>query len=230
MRAVTDVEIVDWIGRLGAAGAQHVAARFAMEPSLAGERLARLVRDGTLEHTQRPGANELYWASNAGLEERGLDRLGPWQPEADIFHHAWTVAQVASELALGLPEWEVLSAREIAAVETGSGEPFASVRIGADRRLSALVLCSPCARVVPVEIEPPSRDTAAGLVSVCRGWARASHVSRVYWLAKTGPGLVVCRAVREAHASDRLTVLGLDDVSLLVASEEAREDVIDVLA
>ena len=233
MRTFVDAEIVGWIGRLGAAGAQHVAALFEMDPALVRERLECLVSEGRLEQAERPDGQDLYWASKAGLSEHGLDRLGVWQLDPNDLDHAWTVAGVAVELTLGLIDWDVLSAREVALMDADSGELFASVRVGEDgqrtTRVPALVLCSPLGRAVPIEIEP-SRDTAwSSLVSICRGWASARHVNRVYWLARTGPGLRVRRAVREAHASDRVTVLGLDDVALLTASEAAQEDAIDAL-
>ena len=233
MRTVTDAEIVGWIGRLGAVGVEHVATGFEMERGVARERLVCLQKAGVLGSAERrDDRRSLYWASTAGLSECGLDRLGSWPYVLQGFDHAWQTAQVAVELMRGLPEWGVLSAREIAAIEADSGEPFASVRIGeAGHRMAhlpALVLCSPLARVVPVEVEP-RLGTASSLLSVCRGWARARHVSRVYWLAQVGPGLAVHRAVRDARASDRVTVLELDDVSLLVASECAREDASDAL-
>ena len=101
----------------------------------------------------------------------------------------------------GLPDWQVLTAREIAAIEAASGEPYASARVSQDGRwtahLPALALCSPLARVVPVEVQP-RLGTVASLLSVCRGWARARHVSRVYWLTQPRPGLAVRRAVESA--------------------------------
>jgi DNA-binding IclR family transcriptional regulator len=44
-----DTEILDWLARIGAAGAEHVMERFAMGRSWAYARLSRLVADGLLE-------------------------------------------------------------------------------------------------------------------------------------------------------------------------------------
>jgi hypothetical protein len=233
MRSVTDAEIVSWIGRLGSVGVEHVAAWFGMDGSVAHKRLASLQRDGLLGYGERRDNHRcLYWASTAGLSQCGLDRLSLWPCVPQEFDHAWQIAQVAVELMRGLPEWEVLSAREIAAIEADSGERFASIGIGEagcrTTHFPALALCSPLARVVPVEVEPQP-GTASSLLSVCRGWARARHVNRVYWLTQVGPGLAVRRAVRDAYASDRVTVLQLDDIPLLVASECAIEEASDVL-
>jgi hypothetical protein len=66
-----------WGGPLGAAGAEHVMARFQMGRSRAYHRLSGLVRDGLLEHKQLlyrwPG---LYVATVEGLRWSGLQRLG----------------------------------------------------------------------------------------------------------------------------------------------------------
>lgn len=135
------------------------------------------------------------------------------------------------QLGLGLPDWDVLSAREIVAIEADSGEQFASVcvrgRGHCTVHIPALALESPGGRVVPVEVQPSL--IAGGLVSLCRAWGRAEHFGRVYWLAPVGPGRVVRRAAREARATGRVMVLDVEDIMLLVASERAREEVIDDL-
>jgi hypothetical protein len=234
MRSVTDAEIVSWIGRLGASGAEHVAARFGIELDVAHKRLVCLRRDGVLRCAKRPGDSQvLYWASKTGLSQCGLERLGAWECGALGFDDVLQVAQTAVALMRGLPEWQVLSSREISAIETDSGEPFASVRILEDGRWKthspALVLCSPLARVVPVEVQPRV-GTPSSLLAICRGWARTDRISRVYWLTQPKPALAVRRAVRSARASDRIMVLDLHDISLLVASECAREEAGDVIA
>jgi hypothetical protein len=43
MQTKKDAEIVGWIGRIGAAGAEHVMSRFEMGQSWAYTRLSRLV-------------------------------------------------------------------------------------------------------------------------------------------------------------------------------------------
>ncbi len=234
MRSVTDAEIVSWIGRLGASGAEHVAARFGIEPDVAHKRLAWLRRDGVLGCAKRPSDSQvLYWASKTGLSQCGLERLGVWECGALGFDDVLQVAQTAVELMCGLPEWQVLSSREISAIEADSGEPFASVQILEDGRWKAhspaLALCSPLARVVPVEVQP-HLGTTSSLAAICRGWVQAGHISRVYWLTQPRPALAVRRAVRSARASDRIMVLDLHDISLLVASECAREEASDFIA
>jgi hypothetical protein len=232
MRTGMDGEIVCWIGRFGAASAEHVAERFGIDRSVARERLASLSQEGMLERFQQPDASHgLYWASVAGLSCFGLERFGVWREGPEGVEHAWLVAQVAVQLGLGLPDWDVLSAREIVAIEADSGEQFASVcvrgRGHCTVHIPALALESPGGRVVPVEVQP-SLTAVGGLVSLCRAWGRTEHFGRVYWLAPVGPGRAVRRA-REARASDSVMVLDVEDIMLLVASERAREEVIDDL-
>ncbi len=233
MRTGIDGEIVCWIGRFGAASAEHVAERFGIDRSVAREWLVSLTQEGMLERFERPdAAHGLYWASEAGLRCFGLERFGVWREGPDGVEYAWLITQVAVQLERALPDWIVLSAREIIAIEADSGEQFASVRVGKRGHrtvhVPALALESPCDRIVPVEVQA-SCGGESGLVALCRAWRRAELVGRVYWLSPVGPARAVRRAAREAHATDRVMVLDLRDIMVLVASERAREEVSDDL-
>jgi hypothetical protein len=233
MRSVTDAEIVGWVSRLGAVGSEHVAAWFEIEQDEARQRLVHLEQGRLLGCAKRQDDSRvLYWASRTGLSECGFQHLGVWDGGAFSIEDTLHVAQAAVELMRGLPDWQVLSAREIAAIEAVSGEPFASVQVSGEGRWKThrptFVLCSPSARVVPVEVHP-GMASVSSLRATCRGWARARDVGRVYWLAHYTPSLAVRRAVHEARASERIMVLDLRDISLLLASECAREEASDVL-
>lgn len=224
-----DSRIVAWIGSLGAAGAEHVMRRFEMSRSVTYQRLNSLTRDGLLEHQPvlygRPG---MYCATTTGLRWQGLDRLGACRIRPGGFEHAWQVAQAAVELHDGLPDWDVMSERMIRSIEADSGEPFASAQLGHTSDKSALhrpdlALISPDAAILAsVEIELSIKSTAR-LATICRGWARARHVNSVYYLAATGPGRAVKRAVQAMHATDCINVLDLDQTHQLAA--ELREGV-----
>ncbi len=77
MQAELDAEIVGWVGRVGAAGAEHVMGRFQMRRSWCYARLERLSTDRLLEPRavlhRRPA---LYVATTAGLRWRGLGCWG----------------------------------------------------------------------------------------------------------------------------------------------------------
>jgi hypothetical protein len=227
MQTRRDAQIVAWIGRLGAAGAEHVMGWFGMSRSVAYHRLGALTRDGLLEHHAvlfgRPG---MYSATAAGLRWQGLDRLPVCGVRPGGFEHAWQVAHTAVELHRAMPGWDVLSEREVRSIEADGDGLFGSVQVGrvGDRQVlhrPDLVLALPGVGVVLVEVEL-SIKSASRLAAICRGWARARHIDRVYYLAAPGPGRAVQRAVNATRAADRVRVLGLNDVPSL-AAEVCRE-------
>jgi hypothetical protein len=216
---------VDWIGRLGAASAEHVMGRFGIGRSQAYARLSRLVRDGLLEQRRllygEPG---LYLATAEGLRWCGLGRLGVHRVRTAGVVHACRVATAAVELAAELPSWTVLSEREIRSHEVDLGEPVGSGVTGelADGRRALhradLLLVSVSGRRVAVELEL-SVKAPRRLLAICRGWGRARHVAHVYYLAAPAAARAVERAVRDLLAEDRITVLALDATSALAAIE-----------
>jgi hypothetical protein len=226
MQTEKDAEIVGWVGRLGAAGAEHVMGRFEMGRSWAYERLGQLVADGLLEQRmllfRKPG---VYTATAAGLRWRGLECLGVHRVRPGGYEHAWEVAQAAVALHQGLPEWQVLSEREIRAHERDEGELLASARVGelpggrpVLHRPDLALLLSPQGRLLAVEIEL-SVKAPARLATICRGWARARHVHGVYYLATPQAARAVSRAVTETRAGDQITVLALGETAALLAAE-----------
>jgi len=187
MHTQKDAEIVDWIGRVGAAGAEHVMGRFKMGQSWAYARLGRLVLDGSLEQKvllyRKPG---LYIATAQGLRSCGLERLGPYRVSPGGFEHAQELASAAVALHRALPCWQLLSEREIRAEEHDRAELVASAdageRPGGRPALhrADLALISANGRTLAIEIEL-SIKTPRRLAAICRGWARARHVSHVYY-------------------------------------------------
>jgi hypothetical protein len=225
MQTEKDTEIVGWVGRVGAAGAEHVMARFGMGRSWAYARLSRLVADGLLEQKtllyRKPG---LYVASAEGLRWCGLQRLGVYRVGPGGFQHSQEVATAAVALHAGLPGWEVVSEREIRVHESDTGELLASVRVGElpggrpALHRPDLAVISPEGRVLAVEVEL-SVKAPRRLAGICRGYARARHVERVYYLAASAAGRAAGRAVAEIRAQDRVVVLALGDVEALIAAE-----------
>jgi hypothetical protein len=225
MQTEKDQEIVGWVGRLGAAGAEHVMARFGMRRSWAYARLSRLVADGLLEQKtllyRQPG---LYVASAEGLRWCGLERLGVYRVGPGGFQHTREAATAAVALHRGLPGGEVLSEREFRVAESDRGELVASVKVGelpggrpALHRPDLAVL-SGDGRSVAVEVEL-SVKAPRRLAGICRGYARARHIERVYYLAAPAAARAVARAVAETRAQDRIVVLALGDVASLMRAE-----------
>jgi hypothetical protein len=221
MQTSRDAEIVAWIGRLGAVGAEHVMGRFGMSRSMAYHRLGLLTKDRLLEHNTvlfgRPG---MYSATREGLRWRGIDRLGAFRVGPGAFEHAWQVARVAVELHQAMPGWGVLSEREVRSVESDGEGLFASAQVGGGERRGVhrpdLALLSPDGDVVAVEVEL-SIKSSSRLAAICRGWARARHIDGVCYLAAPGPARAVERAVSATRVADRVRVFGLGDVGLLAA-------------
>ena len=225
MQTKKDAEIVGWIGRIGAAGAEHVMARFEMGQSWAYTRLSRLVSSGLLEHRtllyREPG---LYVATAEALRWCGLDRLGVYQVGPGGFEHARHVAGAAAELHRGFAGWEILSERQLRVEESDRGALVASAKVGerpggrAALHRPDLALISAEGRALAIEVEL-SIKAPRRLAAICRGWARARHVSHVYYLAESAPARAVSRAIAETRAEDRITVLPLGDAASLVEVE-----------
>lgn len=224
MQTEKDAGIVGWIGCLGAAGAEHVMDRFAMGRSWAYSRLGGLVRDGLLEQRvllyRQPG---LYLATVDGLRWQGLGRLGVYRVSPGGFQHAREVATAAVALHRVLPAgWEVLSEREIRVQESDRGDLIASARLGElpggrpALHRPDLALVSPEGNVVVVEVEL-SVKAPRRLAAICRAWARARHISGVYYLAAPAVARAVERAVAETRAEDRIVVLPIDQPEALAA-------------
>jgi hypothetical protein len=220
-----DTEILDWIGGLGAAGAEHVEVRFGMKDITTYRRLAGLVREQLLAHHrllyQRPG---LYVATRKALHWRGPSGLPVCPVTPGTFEHTWQVAGAAAALARDLSGWQVWSERELRWHEREERKPLVSARVGTkgERDLlhrPDLALISPQGRVVAVEVELTTKARPR-LVKICRGWARARHVDAVYYLAEAQVAAAVGRAVREAWAEDRVWVLGLGEAGAVIEREQ----------
>lgn len=228
-----DARIVDWLARMGAAGAEHVSERLGMFKKTAYARLGLLADCRLIEHRRiLYGWPGIYVATRQGLRWQGLGRLGVMRLSPGGFEHAWNVASVAVALHRELPRWRLLGEREIRALELEDRELLASASVGerGGRPMlhrPDLALVSPSGRVVAIEVER-SIKAPGRLRAIARGWARARHVSRVYYLATEPAGRAVSRAVDAVGARDRVAVLASGDVTGLAARELAREEEEDV--
>lgn len=215
MQTNRDQEIVDWIGHLGAAGAEHVMRRFNMGRSWAYARLNSLVQGGLLEQRtllyQQPG---LYLATREGLRWCGLQRLGTYRVGPGGFEHTAHVAAIAADpLEVG---WRVLSERDIRHEEADLGELLASARTGElpggrpALHRPDLAILTPDGQTFAVEVELTVKAPRR-LAAICQGWARARHVNQTIYLARPAPARALARAVDETRAQDRIQILQLED-------------------
>lgn len=228
MQTERDAEIVDWIGRMGAAGVDHVARRFGMHPKTAQSRLRSLAMDGLLKrHLVLHNRPALYTATLAGLRWQGLAFMNVRDVKPGGFEHAWQVAETVVHLYERLPGWDVLSDRELRGIESENDALYGSAQIGQihgfpQLRHPDLALVSPSGRVAPVEVELTNKGVAR-LTPICRGWARARHIERVYYLAAPRVAPTVERAAKKANACDRIWVLPVEDTAGLAERELAVE-------
>ena len=227
MQTEKDGEIVDWIGRVGAAGAGHVMGRFFMGRSWAYARLSKLVMDGLLEQRtllyRQPG---LYLATADGLRWQGLQRLGVYKVSPGGFQHAQEVANAAVSLHRVLPAgWEVLSEREIRVYENDQDELVASAKLGElpggrpALHRPDLALISPGGNVVAIEVELTVKAPRR-LAAICTAWVRARHISAVYYVAPPAVARAVERAIAETRTEDHIAVLPIDEPEALATIDE----------
>lgn len=228
MQTNRDADIVEWLGRMGAAGAEHVGERFGLGVRTVYRRFSLLKADGLIEHHQLlyhfPG---MYSATRRGLRWRGLGRFLVFEASPGKFEHTWRATGAAVALHQGLPDWRLLSEREIRAREIDEKKLVVSAYVGPSSRgnrhhRADLALVSPSGRITAIEIELNEKGPAA-LEKICRAWTRARHVDHVYYLAPDGPRRGVTRVVQRLKADDRITVLGLEDVDGIAERELARE-------
>jgi hypothetical protein len=220
MQTERDAEIVSWLGRIGAASAEHVMARFGMGRSSAYACLSRLGGDGLLEHKQllyrTPG---LYIATAEGLRWTFQERLGIYRLGPGGFQHAWELATTAVALHRSLPGWQLLSECEIRVGENEGPELIASASLGElpggrpALHRPDLVLIGPDERVLAIEVEL-SIKAPRRLQTICRGYARARHVDHVYYLQLHGERDLVtgigignrAQSARSLRSTDQLLV------------------------
>jgi hypothetical protein len=217
-----DRAIVEWIARVGAAGAEHVERRCEVTRRVASRRLGALVDERLLARRavlyREPS---LYLVTAAGLRLCGLQHLGVPRIGAGSFRHACEVAGVAVERSCGLAGWRVLSERELRAEEARRDGLLGSVWTGEGRlHRPDLVLVSPGGRVVAVEVEL-SLKAPRRLEAICAAWARARHIDGVYYLTGALAARGVTRAVARTRAEHAVRVLGLLDTVTMVSLERA---------
>jgi hypothetical protein len=182
-----DRSIVDWIGRLGAASALDVMARFGRGRSQTYYRLSVLVRAGLLEPRHLLcGQPTLYVATRDGLSWAQLARLEPCRVSIASATHWAQCARVAVALARSERYHEVWSERELRAAELDAGHAVASAELGRlpdgrpRLRRADLILMPSDRRRGPIAVEVELAVKAARrLEAICRAWARCRLVEAV---------------------------------------------------
>jgi hypothetical protein len=211
-----DLEIVRWVGRVGAVTIDHVARRFELGRSVAYERVAACVDFGLLARTpvlHRTPA--LLTATREGLRVVGLGirpvRLSP----ALATHHL-----VCGAVAVWLEERHrgalVLSERELRFEEQLAGRPIASAPVGARpdgaRRLHLpdFAVLGERSEAIEVELTPKAPRR---LEHIVRSWRRAHHVESVtYFCAAGQTRRAVELAISRTRSEERVRCLPIEEV------------------
>ncbi|MCW2984103.1 MAG: hypothetical protein JWR63_1673 [Conexibacter sp.] len=216
-----DTEVVDWIGRLGAADPGHVMARFGMGRTATYRRLAALEAAGLVERSRllhaQPG---LTAATRAGLRLCGLEELGVARVSAaSVAHwHASTTVAVLLERRHG--PGSVGGVREIRAAER-TGREIATAQVGATSHLPDLVVWGAAGPGLPggmaVEVELTAKAPRR-LEQIVRGWRRAVNqgvVSGVLYVCSPEGMRAVERAVAATEAQQQVRIAAMPAADVL---------------
>jgi hypothetical protein len=215
-----DRAIVEWIGRLGAAAAADVMARFRMGRTATYRRLAALVDQGVLA-TERLlyGQPALYVATRDGLSWARLARLEPCRVGVASARHFALCARLAVVLDRTEPAYRVWSEREVRVAELDAGGPVASAELGRlpdgrpRLRRADLVLMprdQEGQRPIAIEVELAVK-WARRVEAICRAWARCRLIDSVRYYSSPAAARAVARAVERVHARDVIEIHSLDD-------------------
>ena len=214
-----DRAIVEWIGRLGAASAADVMARFGMGRTATYRRLAALVDQGVLAAERLLyGEPSLYVATREGLQWARVARLEPCRVGVASARHFALCARLAVVLEHSEPGYGVWSEREVRVAELDAGGPVASAELGRlpdgrpRLRRADLVLMprDEAGRPVAIEVELAVKWSRR-LEAICRAWARCRLIESVRYYASPAAARAVGRAVDRVHARDVIEIYSLDE-------------------
>lgn len=222
-----DVEIVRWLGRLGAAEIGHLGRRFRMPRTSCYRRVHALIEAHLVERIQTfAGQPSLLRASRRGLRYAEL-ALTPAKVTPDLVSHWSRCADVAILLEEEAGAMALLTEREIRVIERLEGKPLASARVRdnyagrtwfhrpdlAMRRDGSLIAIE-----VELTAKAPTR-----LDSILRGWRRSTWVSEVrYYVAGEWTRRGLERSLKATRAEEKVRIIELPATAGV--SVEHRED------
>lgn len=214
------IELARWTASLGAVTAEALAHRRSVSVASARARLGVARRAGLISR-ERPllGQPALFSVTRAGLRACDMRGVQPCSVKASGAHHLIVCAAVAAALERCYPDHRVIGERELGRDEREYGRPLASVQLGwAWQERNAmhrpdLVLWPSAEDGLPVAVEVELTIKAhQRLVEICRAWARSRAVGGVLYFAPADVERALCRAIDEAHASERIVVLPMDSL------------------
>jgi hypothetical protein len=216
-----DIEIVDWVARIGAADPVHVMAHFGMGRTVTYRRVAALENAGLIERARLLHAQAgLLVATRAGLRLCGLEELGAARVSAASVAHWSASTTVAVLLERRNGAGSVGGVREIRAAERATGQRVATAEVGSSVHLPDLAVWGVggpgLSGGLAVEVELTAKAPRR-LEQIVRGWRRAvtyGVVSRVLYVCAPEAMRAVDRAIAatEAHQQIRTAAMPATDV------------------
>lgn len=207
-----DRELVRFVGTHGVVAIEHLMAAAGLGRTAAYARVASCIEAGLLERlTVLRGEPSILRATRAGLRYAGLPFKVASLSPATVEH---SLRCVSMALVLIEEFWpcEVLSERQLIAIEQVEGRPVFSAKLG-ELASGAPRLHRPDLAIVSgdgtiaVEVEL-SAKAPRRLEALVRAWRRASWVGEVHYYCE--PGITrraVERAVEKTRAAERVRVL-----------------------
>lgn len=222
MKAKPDLATLSLVGRLGAAGPEHLAAAHKVSEQAAQRRLRRLTQAGLLEQWRLlHGASPVFVASRSGLQAAGLGHLPICRVSPASVGHLRACAAVAVSLEAALPAATLMTERELVAWEGMRGHQISVVlRSGARaewasrHRPDMVVWPLRAGRPVAVEVELTVK-AARRLRAIVRAWARCRTAAGVVYHAAPAAARAVERAIAAERAEQSVWVSELGDTARL---------------
>lgn len=214
---VRDLDVVTWIGRIGAATVSHVMARFGLSRSVAYDRVAvcleaRLLRRTRVLHR----VPALLVATDEGLQAAGL-ALSAVEISPSLATHHHVCAEAALWLEGEYGRERLLSVRELTLEERVLGRPIASAKVGELpsgapqlHRPDFVIVGDGGAHAIEVEL---TAKAPARLDHILRGWRRSERVRQVSYLCAPGVTMrAVEAAVKRTRTAETVRVLNLEEL------------------
>jgi hypothetical protein len=215
-------ELLRWTARIGAVTADALALLQDVSVASASARLAAASRAKLLaRHHLLVGQPALYTATAAGVRVCGVEELEPVRISVANAPHMLACARAAAALQRRYPDHCVSSERELRRDERHAGAPLASAvlaRTAGERAVlhrPDLVLWPPRGREgapIAVEVELAVKAPRR-LTEICRAWARTREIDGVLYLASPAAHRALTRAVEQAAAGERITIVALETLS-----------------
>jgi hypothetical protein len=209
--------LLRWTVRRGAITAEALAIQAGFTLASARARLHAAERAGLLaRRSLLAGRPTLYVATRAGTRASELRGFEPCRITVANASHTIACACAAASLERAYPDHRVSGERELRMQEHECGEALASACLGYDadgRRLlhrPDLVLWPDDTGQPPIAVEVElTVKGSRRLLEICRAWARCRCVAGTLYLADDDVKRPLARAIAQAHAQDRIVLVGL---------------------